>query len=139
MSTRTPVAVLSLSAAALVSATIEPVVLATDSCVEPGENACPPPLQTPPDKPEHEREPAVTAPVSTEQAPPPPQAPTMPPSRGLQWEMYDDAAYQHHRAVQAQMDWLMHRNGALPDQPPREPGEKTGTPLAHLPPQNATK
>jgi hypothetical protein len=72
VSTRTPAAVLSLSAVTLIAAAGEPVALATDVCAQTtGEMACPVEQQPPPDKPDTERERAVTAAVSTEQAPPP--------------------------------------------------------------------
>jgi hypothetical protein len=72
MSTRTPAAVLSLSAVTLMAAASEPIALATDTCTQSAaEMACPVEQQPPSHTPETEREPAVTAAVSTEQAPPP--------------------------------------------------------------------
>ena len=70
MNTRTPAALLTLSAAALVSASTEPAAVATDACVEPGEKACPVDRYPPPHTPDYERGSAVPARVSAEQAPP---------------------------------------------------------------------
>jgi hypothetical protein len=79
MNTRTPAALLSLSAVALVSVTAEPAADATDSCVEPGQKVCSIGMQTPPHSPEQELEPAFVDRAMPGHAPPPPPLPPMHP------------------------------------------------------------
>jgi hypothetical protein len=76
MNTRSPAALLSLSAVALASVTAEPAAVVTDSCVERGQNVCLSEPQRPPDVLEHKFDPAeadrarrASTSVSTKAAP----------------------------------------------------------------------
>jgi hypothetical protein len=111
--------------AALVPPAADTLAIATESCVGAGEETCAPEAPPPSDVLEHQIETAISERTPTEQAPPPGAQP-MPPGRGTQWDMYDDAAYQRRRDAHFAMDSQMTRNAVLLDLPSPEDPKSSG-------------